>query len=211
MKINFAFLDDLSERDAIRFYSSIDVLAHSSKIGESFGYTIAEAMAAKKPVVVNSTPLEDNAQIELVDNFKTGLIANSSQPYARAIGYLLNNKLEREEMGLAGYRKAKRNYDAPSTTRVLEKIYLELAIEKGIDLDDRVTSKYKDINYFPSREDIISFKGEYDKRLKESFGRQNLSYCLEVLGYKHLLNKPFLKERLKRSAYGIRRLETMMK
>lgn len=195
---NMVFLETLSLDKVIKFYNLIDILAHSSKMGESFGYTIAEAMAAKKPVVVNSTPFADNAQIELVDNAITGFISNTPRDYAEAIGYLLKNENKAKEMGLAGYEKAKREYEAKKTTKILEKIYLNLLREKGIEVDDKLIKKYEKIGYFPSKYDIGAFEREYEKRLKDCFGRMNISYKFEIFKYKYFINKPFLIKYLKK-------------
>ena len=60
-----------------------DVVLHTSSIGESFGYGLAEPMALGKPVITNSVPWHDQAQIELVRHGECGLIA-STVPSMRA-------------------------------------------------------------------------------------------------------------------------------
>ena len=74
-----------NDREVALFYKTIDVYVHTSKIGESFGNTLAEAGAFSKPVIINSTPHRDNNQLELVEHMKTGIIANYPQTFARAI------------------------------------------------------------------------------------------------------------------------------
>lgn len=54
-----------------------DVILHTSSIGESFGYGLAEPMALGKPVITNSVPWHDQAQIELVRHGECGLIAST--------------------------------------------------------------------------------------------------------------------------------------
>jgi glycosyltransferase involved in cell wall biosynthesis len=54
-----------------------DAILHTSSFGESFGYGIAEPMALGKPVITNSTPWRDQAQIELVQHGTCGLIAST--------------------------------------------------------------------------------------------------------------------------------------
>ena len=49
-----------------RTTAAIDVVLHTAVTGESFGYGIAEPMNYGKPVITNSTPWLDQAQIELV-------------------------------------------------------------------------------------------------------------------------------------------------
>lgn len=62
-----------------------DVVLHTSSFGESFGYGIAEPMALGKPVITNSTPWRDQAQIELVRHVECGLIASKVQSMKAAI------------------------------------------------------------------------------------------------------------------------------
>jgi glycosyltransferase involved in cell wall biosynthesis len=62
-----------------------DVVLHTSSIGESFGYGIAEPMALGKPVITNSVPWHDQAQIELVRHQECGLIASTKNSMSRAI------------------------------------------------------------------------------------------------------------------------------
>lgn len=56
-------------KDLAIFYNTIDILCHTSLIGESFWYIYVEAMMYWKPILTNSTPDKDNAQIELVKNW----------------------------------------------------------------------------------------------------------------------------------------------
>lgn len=77
-----------------RFYDQIDVLAHTSAIGESFGYVIAEALASGVPVVSMNTPMRDNAQIELIDNGKNGFIAGSQDGYVQSLEQALEQDWE---------------------------------------------------------------------------------------------------------------------
>ncbi len=99
LKKYYHFLSSTSDELRINsFYESIDLLTHSSIIGETFGCTIAEAMSHGKPVIVNSTPFSkkkiylDNAQIELVDNNKNGFVVNSPEGAADCICKLIKNK-----------------------------------------------------------------------------------------------------------------------
>jgi glycosyltransferase involved in cell wall biosynthesis len=62
-----------------------DVVLHTSSIGESFGYGIAEPMALGKPVITNSVPWHDQAQIELVRHGECGLIASTVPSMKSAI------------------------------------------------------------------------------------------------------------------------------
>jgi glycosyltransferase involved in cell wall biosynthesis len=86
-----------------RTVASFDVVLHTSIMGESFGYGIAEPMNYGKPVIANSTPWLDQAQIELVRDGECGFIASSPRTIANAMLKLANDADLRRNFG----RKAK--------------------------------------------------------------------------------------------------------
>lgn len=157
----------VDENKVIMFYKLIDALTHCSKIGESFGNTLVEAMATGVPIVVNSTPKADNAQIEVIKHMETGIIANHPQTYARAVFYLYKNPRIRKQMGKNGQKRAKM-FDAPKLTRILEKIYIETLAKKG-NLDREILNYAKKIRHFPSEKEIKDYPKEYQKLLKQEF------------------------------------------
>jgi len=82
----FLILPVTGEREELRAtIASLDAVLHASNIGESFGYGIAEPMNYAKPVIANSVPWEDQAQIELVRPGECGFIASTPAAMARAI------------------------------------------------------------------------------------------------------------------------------
>jgi len=164
----------VDEKTLYKIYYSIDMLTHSSRIGESFGSTIGEAMTAEKPVIVNSSPWMDNAQIELVDNWATGFVTLTSKTFADAVVYLVNHPELAKSMGLHGYEKAKKEYDAVSNTKVLEKHYLKVLLRKGFPVDKELWGEYEHIYDFPSKDSIRNYPVEYQKRLRNYFGNPSL-------------------------------------
>jgi len=185
---HFIFLKaDPSDRSVIEFLCLIDIFAYSSIGGESFGRSIAEAMACKKPVVVDSTPLVDNAQIELVDNGNTGFVVYSPKAFAGAIAYLASNRDMAKRMGLAGYAKVKKEYEAKKSTRILEKRILKLLQARGVEVPKKILKRYEKIHYFPSREEIDNFGFEYERRLKDCFGKPDL---IKILIGKYVVFSP---------------------
>ena len=74
---DFNYLSDL--------YGSADGMIHASNFGESFGYTLAEAMQGGLPIVTMSTPWGDNAQVQLVRHQITGLVCCSIRGMSEAI------------------------------------------------------------------------------------------------------------------------------
>lgn len=135
---HFVFVEPQeSDDEIIKLIYLMDVFAYGTH-GESFGMSIAEAMACGKPVVVNSTPLgrfsfahpislllnsffmPDNAQIELVDNGETGWVVYNPKAFADAVAWLLQNPSRAVEMGRAGREKAQREFEAKGQIRQLE-------------------------------------------------------------------------------------------
>lgn len=122
----FVDVGKVSDEELSSFYHIFDVLAHTSKRGETFGYTLAEAMAAEKPVVVQSTPYADNAQVELVDNGRTGLVANTPSTYGQALIELLKHQDLKFRLGKAGKLKATEMFDSHEIARAHKVVYLHL-------------------------------------------------------------------------------------
>jgi glycosyltransferase involved in cell wall biosynthesis len=164
----------VEEKTLHKIYYSIDMLTHCSRIGESFGRTIGETMAARKPVVVNSSPWMDNAQIELVDNWVTGFVTLTSKTFADAVVYLVKHPELAKSMGQNGYEKAKKEYDAISNTKLLEKHYLKVLLRKGFPVDKELLREYEYVYDFPSKDSIRNYPVEYQKRLKNYFGNPSL-------------------------------------
>lgn len=177
-----------NEAEVHRFYQTIDVLAHSSKIGEAFGNTLNEAMYWKKPVVVNSTPNRDNGQLEQIDHLKTGIIANHPQTFARAIAYLATHPAEVKKMGDNGRNKVTTEYNPRTTTERLEKVFVEKIMKKTIfAVSPEIIDFYSKIAYYPSENDILLYHKEYHTRLHNDFGKLSI---IEQVG--SILRKPIL-------------------
>lgn len=164
----FILLPETSDQKEIHlFYQSIDVLAHSSKIGECNGNTINEAMFWKKPVLVNSTPRKDNGQLEQVIHMQNGIIANTPMTFARALAYLGTNDDESKKMGEAGYAQIRAVYDPVVVTKRLEKLFFEKIGAK----DFLAPEEYVNIEYYPTEQEIRDYKQEYNIRLQWEFGK----------------------------------------
>jgi hypothetical protein len=87
-------------------YAAADILVHSSGIGESFGLAVAEAMLHGLPVVVDSTPEFDNAQVEVVRHEQTGFVVRSSRGFVEATARLARDANLRAKLGRAGQERA---------------------------------------------------------------------------------------------------------
>jgi glycosyltransferase involved in cell wall biosynthesis len=105
-----------------RLYAAADLMIHTTDWGESFGYTIAEAMAARLPVITRSTPWGDNAQVELVGNGQTGFVCWSISEMARRLSDLGQDSELRARMGTAGAKRIFELSSVESETDLLEEV-----------------------------------------------------------------------------------------
>jgi glycosyltransferase involved in cell wall biosynthesis len=111
--------------------SALDVVLHTSLIGESFGYGIAEPMNLGKPVISHSVPWADQAQIELVRHNECGFVASTPRTMANAILRLAESSTLRQEMGAEGQRNVREIANAQTSIRRLASV-LE-AVRSGRD------------------------------------------------------------------------------
>lgn len=73
------------------FYSACDVCISMSGNGESFGFVNAEAMCCGTPVIALSTPLHDNAQIEMVEHEMSGIVIGRPSLLSVAVEKLMSD------------------------------------------------------------------------------------------------------------------------
>jgi glycosyltransferase involved in cell wall biosynthesis len=107
------------------YYKSMNVFLIASQIGESFGMVIAEAMTVGTPVITISTEDRDNAQIELMDNEKSGLVVKRSKySIARALHFLYLNRAIGNELSEQAKLKISRDYKAQNIVSSLEYLIL---------------------------------------------------------------------------------------
>jgi glycosyltransferase involved in cell wall biosynthesis len=116
----------LTDAELAAFFNQLSFFAHANKTGESFGLVIAEAMAAGLAVITHPChDWKDNAQVELVRDGQTGLVADGPQAYAQAVVRLLREPETCRAMGAAGRERA-RLFRVQDVVRRLETIYLEM-------------------------------------------------------------------------------------
>ena len=75
-----------SDRRLSECLTAMDGFLHLSRIGESFGMVLCEAMLCGVPVVTLSTPLKDNSQLEVVGHGVGGIVALTAGGGARGDG-----------------------------------------------------------------------------------------------------------------------------
>lgn len=111
----------LGVRDNIaEFLGGIDVFV-SPTLSESFGITLVEAQACKKPVVasdVGSVP-------QIIKDEETGLLVppRDAHAIAKAIIRLIRDKELSKKLGEAGFESIKKNYTIEKTMEKIEGLY----------------------------------------------------------------------------------------
>lgn len=107
--------------DAERLLCAMDVFVSASET-ESFGLAIAEAMAARTPVVATET---EGAR-EVVENGQTGLLTPIGDPkqIAEAVCALLEDADRRSEMGTRAQEAVQARFSLKRMVDEIEKIYL---------------------------------------------------------------------------------------
>jgi glycosyltransferase involved in cell wall biosynthesis len=139
-------------------YAACDVSIGAAAIGESLGLATAEAMAFGIPAVTCSTPWADNAQLELVENGRTGWIANHPRPFAEAVAGLLEDPDARARLGAAAAEHVRRLLGPAPLTRQLERLYDSLVAGAGVPSD-----------WSPSPLEVEEFAKDYPRRAREQF------------------------------------------
>src|SRR5258706_12322656 len=87
------------DKELLLTMSALDVVLHTSRLGESFGYGIAEPMNLGKPVITHSVPSLDQAQLELVQHEQCGYLASIPGTMSDAMLRLAGDRDLRIRMG----------------------------------------------------------------------------------------------------------------
>jgi len=103
-------------------YNAADLMLHASNHGESYGYTVAEAMQAALPVITRATPWGDNAQTELVEHGNTGYVCGSVRGLSNALLELSVNRERSAEFGARGAERIARISSLDHETDILEDV-----------------------------------------------------------------------------------------
>jgi phosphatidylinositol alpha-mannosyltransferase len=124
LRERITFLGRISEIEKAQFFKSVSLYIAPNTGGESFGIILAEAMAAKTPIVASDLP----AFTKLLDNGNAGALfaSENSEDLADTIINLLDNQEMREKIAIAGYEKAK-SFDWDSVGDQILSVY-EMAL-----------------------------------------------------------------------------------
>jgi phosphatidylinositol alpha-mannosyltransferase len=124
LRERITFLGRISEIEKAQFFKSVSLYIAPNTGGESFGIILAEAMAAKTPIVASDLA----AFTKLLDNGSAGALfaSENSEDLADTIINLLDNQEMREKIAIAGYEKAK-SFDWDSVGDQILSVY-EMAL-----------------------------------------------------------------------------------
>ena len=182
---------DLARVQAL--YAASDLMVHSSGIGESFGLSMAEAMAAGLPVVADSTPDMDNAQVELIEHERTGFIVRSSAGFVDAVRALAADSGLRKRMGAAGAERAAERFADRRVVTQWQRLYADACARAGIEIPPALVTGTPPV---PSEEEYQTFPRHYASACERALGREptpleaaRISWirARDVLGYARTL------------------------
>ncbi|WP_309741528.1 glycosyltransferase family 4 protein [Chamaesiphon sp. OTE_20_metabat_361] len=110
---NQVFITPKIEKDGeLRLlYSSMNVMLHGSRIGESFGIVLAESLLCETPSIVLSSPMKDNSQVEIIKHQQTGLVVNNAESFIQAMKEIYDCQDKAREFGKNGRKDIIDNYD----------------------------------------------------------------------------------------------------
>jgi glycosyltransferase involved in cell wall biosynthesis len=127
----FIILPVTSDPEELRLnFAALDVVLHTSSIGESFGYGIAEPMNLGRPVITHSVPWQDQAQLELVRHGECGFVTSTPSAMEGAILKLAGEVALRQRMGTSA-REHVRTLANPETSLFRLEQAFRAVVEKG--------------------------------------------------------------------------------
>ena len=142
-------------------------LLNFSQIGETFGLGLAESMALGLPVIVNSTPHMDNAQIELCEHEANGIVANTVSALTAAMRHLYEQPDYAMDLGREGRRFIEATFAAPVVERRVRQFLIDRLKAGGTNLAEGIPPvSRQEVAYILDRQ----WLDEYKRRLGEGYG-----------------------------------------
>jgi len=112
-----------SDRRLSQCLTAMDGFLHLSRIGESFGMVLCEAMLCGVPVVTLSTPLKDNSQLEVVGHGVGGIVALTEAAVPEAMVALMQDAPLRARVRSSGEAWVRERFGRDRVSRRATQIY----------------------------------------------------------------------------------------
>jgi hypothetical protein len=151
-------------------YAASDLMIHSSGIGESFGLSMAEAMYYGLPVIVDSTPEMDNAQVEVVEHARSGLVVESVSGFVAATRLLAQSAELRKEMGRAAHDRATALFSDVAVVAQWQRLYVDACRAAGIDVPASISDHTTAIQPVPAPTEYAGYPADYEQRCRAVLG-----------------------------------------
>ena len=121
---NVEYVGFLNKKQLSEFYLDSKFTLFTSICNETFGLSIIEAFAHKKPVIASHL----GASPEIIDNNKTGLIyqSNDLNDLILKVEDLYFDEQKIKEMGENGFNKVQKKYSSRAYYKTLKNTYLQL-------------------------------------------------------------------------------------
>ena len=127
----FIFLPEtVDEKELAQTYQVFDIMLHTSRIGESFGVSLVEALFFWIPVLTKDTDFmkftffdRDNSQWEIIKNGFNGFICRTNQEVIEKIQVLFSNKLLYQKIASQNIETSSQFFIDTIIDTFLEKIF----------------------------------------------------------------------------------------
>lgn len=161
--------ESVIEQDVMETYQLMDIMMHTSRIGECNSVSINEWLFFWLPILTKSTDFmkktifdRDNGQAEIIENWKNGYVVNDIQVMVQHTYALYTNHALRSTISNNNIKKAKTLLDANKQTKQL----IDIFHGKKRTLQTDTIKKYQQ-NVLP--ESHVSIIKENIKAVWESF------------------------------------------
>ncbi len=148
-----------------RVHAASDLMVHSSGIGESFGLAVAEGMFHGLPVVTDTTPTLDNAQVEVVGHGQGGLIVTSARGFAYAVKALAADATLRASLSRGAQQRAAGRFADRVVVAHWQRLYAAACRGAGLALPESLAGAADD-----SLERYLAFSTWYADALGQTVG-----------------------------------------
>lgn len=166
----FIFLpESVIEKDITETYQLMDIMLHTSRIGESFGISLIEWMFFWLPIITKSTDFtkytifdRDNSQIEIINDWENWYIENSINWVINKVIKLYKNKDLLENISKTNINYSTNLFNSNKLTKKLEIFFENNHIEN-------INYNLKDYKKKTKKETIFSLILENIKAIIDKF------------------------------------------